>query len=109
MKNLFLIALASLTLNAFAAPEKMGADAVEMFQVLSSPQVVECMKSVEKMVNVSVEKTVYRCMGCTTYTISGNKLGIDTPSLEKTVITIKGKAERVFYGYAQTYACEIQE
>lgn len=109
MKKLFVILMAALSMNAFSA-EKMGPEAVEMFQVLSHHSVVECMRNVQKMVNVSIEKTVARCPGCNTYKISGSELGIDTPRAKKTVITIKGKAvPGTFRNFVQLYTCDIQE
>jgi hypothetical protein len=109
LKKLIVILSAFLTMNAFAA-EKMSEEAVEMFQVLSHHQVVDCMRNVQKMVNVSSEKTVARCPGCNTYVVSGNELGIDTPRAKKTVITIKGRAvPGTFRGFIQTYTCDIQE
>ena len=62
------------------------------------------------MINVEIEKTVARCPGCNTYKITGNKRNIDTPSVEKSVITIKGKAvPGTFRGWVQTWTCDVKE
>lgn len=42
MKNLIIAFMTLVSVNTFAA-EKMGEDAIEMFNVLSHHQVVECM------------------------------------------------------------------
>lgn len=109
MKKLFVILMAAFSLNGFAA-EKMGVEAVEMFQVLSHHSVVECMRNVPKLVNISIEKTVARCPGCTSYKITGNEVGIDIARPTKTVISIKGKAvPGTFRNFVQLYTCDIQE
>ena len=109
MKNLIIAFMTLVSVNTFAA-EKMGEDAIEMFNVLSHHQVVECMRNVPKMVNISIEKMVARCPGCNTYTITGYELGIDTPKAKKTKITIKGRAvPATFLGFIQTYSCDIQD
>lgn len=110
MKNFVLGFIALLSVNTFAA-EKMGSDAVEMYNVLSNHQVNECIRNApSKMVNISIEKVTARCPGCTTYKISGNKVGIDIASPKKTVITIKGRAvPGTFGGFIQTYSCDIKE
>lgn len=104
-----LIALMMFSAHTFAQTE-MGAEAVEMFKVLTHHQVQECLQRADvDMVNVSIEKSVARCPGCNTYKISGNKRNIDTPSPEKTVITIKGKAvPGAFRGFVQTYTCDVK-
>ena len=108
MKNLVIAILTLVSVNTFAG-EKMGADAVEMFSVLSHHQVVEWMRNVPKMVNDSIEKMVARCPGCNTYKIKGHELGIDTPSVKETKITIKGRAvPGTFRGFIQTYSCDIE-
>jgi len=108
MKNIVVTFLTLTTLNAFAT-EKMGAEALEMYSVLSNHQVVECLRNApSRMINISIEKEVARCPGCNSYKISGNELNIDVPRSKKTVITIKGSAVRdVFGGYVQTYSCDI--
>lgn len=110
MPNLVIAFVALFSVNTFAA-EKMGAEAVEMYSVLSNHQVVECLRNApSKMVNISIEKIVARCPGCNSYKISGNKVGIDIASPSKTVITIKGRAvPGTFGGFIQTYSCDIQE
>jgi uncharacterized protein with PIN domain len=109
MKFLFAILMFA-TVQSYAAT-KMGPEAVEMFSVLSHHQVVDCLQRADvNMINISIEKTVARCPGCNTYVITGNKRNIDTPSPEKTVITLKGKAvPGTFRGFIQTYACDIKE
>ncbi len=109
MKVILLLAISMFSINIQAA-EKMSADAVEMFQVLSHHQVVECMRNVPQMVNVSVEKTVARCPGCNTYKITGSEVGIDTPRREKTAIIIKGRAvPGTFNRFVQLYTCDIKQ
>jgi hypothetical protein len=109
MKVILLLAISMFSINIHAA-QKMSADAVEIFQVLSHHQVVECMRDVPQMVNVSVEKVVARCPGCNTYTITGSEVGIDTPRREKTTITIKGRAvPGIFNRFIQLYTCDIKQ
>lgn len=79
-----------------------------MFSVLSHHQVQDCMKDVEKMVNVSIVKEVARCPGCNTYKITGNTLNIDMVNPEQTVITIRGSSSRTTFGFNQTYTCSIK-
>ena len=109
MKFLFVILMLA-TVKSYAAT-KMGPEAVEMFNVLTHRQVADCIDRADvNMVNISIEKTVARCPGCNTYVITGNKRNIDTPSPEKTVITIKGKAvPGTFRGFIQTYTCDVKE
>lgn len=108
MKAIVYLFIATFSVNIYAA-QKMGAEAVEMFEVLSHPQVAECMSHVPKMVNISIEKIVARCPGCNTYKISGHESGIDTPRAEQTVVTLAGKAvPGTFSGWIQTYSCDIQ-
>jgi hypothetical protein len=109
MKNLLIAFVALFSMNIYAA-EKMGAEALEMYSVLSHHSVVECLRNApSKMVNVSIERVVARCPGCNTYKISGNELSIDVPRAAKTVITIKGRAvPGTFGGFIQTYSCDIK-
>lgn len=108
MKTILFLMLSLFSINIHAA-EKMSADAVEMFQVLSHHQVVECMRNVQQMVNVTIEKTVARCPGCISYKISGSELGIDTPRRKRTVINIQGKAvPGTFNRFVQLYTCDIE-
>ena len=109
MKNLVIAFVTLFSMNIYAA-EKMGAEAVEMFSVLSNHQVVECLRNApSKMVNISIEKVIARCPGCNTYKISGNEVGIDIARPTKTVITIKGRAvPGTFGGFIQTYSCDIK-
>lgn len=110
MKNLVFAFIALVSFNTFAA-ERMGPDAVEMYQVLSHHSVVECLRNAPlQMVNISIEKVVARCPGCNAYQITGNTLESDVPRAKRTVITIKGRAvPGTFRGFIQTYTCDIQE
>lgn len=110
MKILFVSFIALFSVSLYAS-EKMGAEAVEMYQVLSHHQVVECLRNApHKMVNISIEKSIARCPGCNTYKISGNEVGIDIARPTKTVITIKGRAvPGTFGGFIQTFSCDIKE
>lgn len=109
MKNLFLAASLLFSVQAFSQ-DLMGDEAKEMFNVLSHHQVQECMKDFDgKLVNLSIKKSVFRCPGCNTYVLSGNKLNIDIASPEKTVITIKGRGVLGFGGhFVQTYECSVK-
>jgi hypothetical protein len=109
MKFILVAALMSLSVQVFAQ-SKMGPEAVEMFNVLTHGQVSDCLQRADvDMVNLEIKKTVFRCPGCNTYTITGNKRNIDTPSAEKTVITIKGKSvPGTFRGWIQTYTCDVK-
>ena len=100
----------SLLVSASAFSITMGPEAQEIFAVMSHPQVQECMKDVPtNLVNVKIEKTVARCFGCNTYTISGNELAIDVPRPGKTVISIVGRAIRpAFGGLVQSYECSVK-
>lgn len=108
--KLILAALIAFSSQAFAQT-KMGPEAVEMFSVLTHRQVVECLERADvKMINIEITKTVARCPGCNTYKITGNKRNIDTPSVEKTVITLKGKSVIGAFGQrVQTYTCDVKE
>lgn len=109
MKFIVLAVTLVLSTGAFAQ-SKMGPEAVEMFKVLTHGAVQECLRDADvDMVNTEITKVVARCPGCNTYTIKGNKRNIDTPSPEKTVITIKGKAVPGWAGgFIQTYTCSIK-
>lgn len=108
MKAVIFLMISLFSINIHAA-EKMGEEAVEMFNVLSHHQVVECMRNVPRMVNISIEKTVARCPGCNSYKISGHELGIDTPRREKTTINIVGKSVPGMFGQLfQQYTCDIE-
>lgn len=109
MKKLLITALILASSMSFAQT-KMGPEAVEMFNVLTHRSVVECLEKEDvKMVNVEIKKLVARCPGCNTYTITGNKRNIDTPSPEKTVITIKGRRATGAFGLpTQTYTCSVE-
>src|SRR4051794_1131750 len=103
----FLISfLLLISASAFAAGTKMGPEAVEMFQVISHPQVRECLDRADvNMVNITIEKTVARCPGCNTYKITGAARHIDTPSLRGS-ITLTGKmVPATPVGFVQTYQC----
>lgn len=108
MKTLILSLTLMLSASAFAA--QMGPEAIEMYNVMNHHQVQECMKDApSKMINMTIEKTTFRCPGCVEYKITGNELGIDIPRPEKTVIKIKGKAvPGTFRGFVQTYECSIK-
>jgi hypothetical protein len=110
MKIIFVSFVALFSVSLYAS-EKMGVEAVEMYQVLSHHQVVECLRNApNRMVNISIEKTVARCPGCNTYKISGNEVEIDIARPSKTVITIKGRAvPGTVGGFIQTFSCDIQE
>ena len=107
MKSLILYLTLLVSFSAFAG--KMGPEALEMYALLSNGAVQECMKDApSKMINMSIDKTVFRCPGCVEYKITGNELGIDIPRREKTTIKIKGKMVRsTFAGYVQTYECSV--
>lgn len=109
MKALILGMMVLFSVSSFAQ-QKMDAQAVEMFSVLSHPQVQECLRDADTdLVNVQITKLIARCPGCNTYTISGNKRNIDTPSPEKTIIKIVGKAvPGTVGGWIQTYRCDIK-
>lgn len=107
MKKLMIVTLALLSLNSFAAT-KLTAESVELFQVLSNREVADCINEAPALVDVSIEKEIFRCPGCHTYKISGKKKNIDTPSKKKTVITIKGKAVPATFGFVQTYTCDVK-
>ncbi len=109
MKFIVLAMTLSLSTSTFAQT-KMGPEALEIFKVLTNAQVQECLNDVDvDMVNTEITKVVARCPGCNTYTIKGNKRNIDTPSPEKTVITIKGKAVPGWAGgFVQTYTCTVK-
>lgn len=89
----------------------MGPEAREMFKVLTHNKVQECLQNVDlDMVDVKITKTVYRCPGCNTYTISGYGKNIDTPSSVQTIITLTGGQTRGAFGMrVQSYTCEITE
>ncbi len=92
MKNLVIAFSMLFSVETFAV-ERMGTEAVEMYHVLSHPQVVECLRNApSKMVNIAIEKVVARCPGCNLYKISGNEVGIDIARPTKTIISIKGRA-----------------
>lgn len=109
--KLFLIGSILLTAAAANAASIMGNDAVEIFRVMAHPSVQECIRDVDvDMQNISISKEVYRCPGCTNYTISGNLRNIDTPDTEKTVITIKGRSvPGTVGGWIQTYRCQVEK
>ncbi len=109
MKLILIAALMTFSAQIFAQ-SKMGPEAVEMFSVLTHGQVADCLQRADvDMVNIEIKKLVARCPGCNTYTITGNKRNIDTPSVEKTVITIKGKSvPGTFRGWIQTYTCDVK-
>lgn len=109
MKLILVAALMVFSAQAFSQ-SKMGPEAVEMFNVLTHGQVSDCLQRADvDMVNIEIKKMVARCPGCNTYTITGNKRNIDTPSPEKTVITIKGKSvPGTFRGWIQTYTCDVK-
>lgn len=109
MKFLLIGTVMLMTAGANAAT-LMGAEAVEMFSVLSRPSIQECMQKADlSMVNIQIEKEVFRCPGCVNYTISGNKLNIDIVEPEKTVIVIKGRqVPGTFFGWVQTYTCSVE-
>jgi hypothetical protein len=90
----------------------MGPEAIEMARVLTHPQVKECVQDVNmsSLINVQIDKQVYRCPGCVSYVISGNELNIDVPSTDKTVVKITGSSDRGFGGQIiQTYRCEVKK
>lgn len=109
MKFIVLAVAMVLSTQTFAQ-SKMGPEALEMFKVLTHGSVQECLNNVDvDMVNTEITKVVARCPGCNTYTIKGNRRNIDTPSPEKTVITIKGKAVPGWAGgFVQTYTCSVK-
>jgi hypothetical protein len=107
MKILITLFIALVSLNTFAG-DKMGTEAVEMFSVMSHANVQECMREVPSMVNIKIEKMTARCPGCNVYTITGNELRIDVPTVKRIKIVIKGKGVRSsFGGFTQTYTCEV--
>lgn len=110
MKLIIVAALMALSAQSFAQT-KMGPEAVEMFSVLTHPQVSDCLQRADvRLVSVEISKSVARCPGCNTYKITGHKRNIDTPSPEKTVITIKGESKMGSFGQrAQTYTCDVKE
>lgn len=101
MKMTLLLVLSLFSLNMHAG-QKMHDEAAEMFEVMTNPQVVDCMKSAPPLVDIVIEKTMYRCPGCNTYEIFGT-------NLEKPIsILLKGKAVPGVAGdWLQTYTCEI--
>lgn len=109
--KIIVLAVAMIVSTMSFANTKMGPEAVEMFNVLTHRTVQECLERADvNMVNIEIKKTVFRCPGCNTYTITGNKRNIDTPSPEKTVITLKGKSvPGTFRGWVQTYTCDVKE
>jgi len=107
MKSLFFFLSLVLSTVSFAN-EQLGEEAVEMFQVLSHPQVRECMAKVPDMVDVSIERRVARCPGCTSYFISGHKRNIDVPELKKTVVKIIGQKMSPPFNN-QTYSCSVSK
>jgi hypothetical protein len=108
MKFIALIAIA-LSASSFAST-KMGPEAVEMFNVLNHNSVQECLRDADlNLVNTSIKKDVFRCPGCNTYTITGNKRNIDIVLPEQTIVTIKGQGVRGFGNqWVQTYTCDIK-
>ena len=107
MKSLIAV-LMIVSTSAFATT--MGPEAVEMVGVLTHPDVARCASefNASQMINVKVEKTVYRCPGCNTYKISGTELNIDIPGQTK-VLTAFGKAVPGFGGgFVQTYTCSLE-
>lgn len=89
-----------------AAP--MGAEAVEIFQVMSNYKVKRCFLDLGRsLVNVSIDKEVSACPGCVTYTIAGKFLEIDTPRPEKVKVVIKGASVQSNLGdWRQQYSCQ---
>lgn len=94
------------SVSAFAS-EKMGAEAHDIFRLMTNAQVKECMKDFPSdFVNLEIEKQVYRCPGCVTYTISANELNFDVASAKKSVVILNGRMVRGFGGqWVQTYGC----
>lgn len=108
MKSMIAATLLLASVSSFAQT-MMGNEAKEMFSLMSHAQVSECMRDLGgKLINVTIKKDVFRCPGCNTYTITGNRLNIDVPTTEKTVITLKGRGVRSTFGFAQTYECTIE-
>jgi hypothetical protein len=91
----------------------MGPEAVEMAEVLTHPQVKECLANVDlgQMINLQIEKKVARCPMCNTYVITGNGIvegDIIVP--EKTEISIVGKGVPGWAGgFIQTWRCEVKQ
>lgn len=106
----FLIGLAVLLTVSANATTKMSDDAKEMFQLMSNGAVQNCLNDADVDIIVSdISKDVFRCPGCVNYTISGNRRNIDTPSVEKTIIRIKGRSvPGTVGGWIQTYACDVE-
>lgn len=106
-----LIVAISIFLSTQTYAETMGQEAVEMFGVLTHPQVKECLAKEDiELVNVTIKKAVARCPGCNSYTIVGNQLEIDVPRKDKTVISITGKGHIGIAGnWVQSYSCKISE
>lgn len=107
MKTL-VAALALCVTTAFASP--MGDEAVEIAQVLTHAQVMECAQNFNagQMISVEIDKKVFRCPGCNHYTLTGRELNIDIPGRLKT-LEIKGRGVRGFGGgFVQTYTCEVK-
>lgn len=108
MKSLIAF-LALFSTVAFAGV--MGPEAVEMAQVLTHPQVKQCLADVnlDDMINLTIEKKVARCPMCNTYVITGNAIvegDIIVP--EKTKISIVGKGVPGWAGgFVQTWKCDV--
>jgi hypothetical protein len=107
MKQMLMALMLMTSTQLLAAP--MGAEAVEIFELLNHFQVKKCLASLDrKLVNVSIDKMVYRCPGCNSYTITGKFLEIDVPRPEKVRVTLRGKAMLDNANqWRQTYDCEI--
>ena len=110
MKKLVLAFSLIFYTQVFSQGVSMGDEAKDMFNVLTHNQVQECLKDFDgKLINIDIKKTVFRCPGCNTYVITGNKLDIDLVRSEKTVITLKGVGQRGFGGqFVQTFECTIK-
>ncbi len=108
--KMLMLALALLSFNAFAQ-QRMGNEAVEMFEVMSHPTVRQCLKNLSPgLTNISIKKLVARCPGCNYYTITANEMNIDIPSHEKLVISISGREQRGIGGQpVQTYKCNVSK
>lgn len=103
------LALCLIASSAFAGNTLSG-DAVDMVGVLTHPDVRTCVEdfNASQMINVKVEKSVYRCPGCNTYKITGTELNIDIPGRAR-ALNVVGKAVPGFGGgFVQTYTCSVE-
>jgi|SRR5690554_3780137 len=110
MKLFSFLALLFFSVQGFTQT-KMGHEAVEMFRVLSHPNVQQCLANENlDLINVEISKTSARCLGCNTYEISGYRKSMDMASNERVFVLIRGRAvPGVFRTWIQTYTCKVRD